>query len=60
MKQFKIKVTKCSRDTYWYSEKIGRQYTVVGVSMCKGDSRFIVRVGSDTTFCVLWKDCELV
>jgi hypothetical protein len=30
--KFKIKILKCSQPTFWYSDKVGQEFSVVDVS----------------------------
>jgi hypothetical protein len=60
MKNFKIIITK-AKPLYWYANRIGETFDVVGViTLIDGDC-FIVKVAgySNDTHYVGWKDCKL-
>ena len=61
METFKIKITKAKEKTYWYANRIGVVYEVVGVdNKYNLGNSFLVKVGNDTeTFLVSWEDCTL-
>jgi hypothetical protein len=61
MKSFKIKIVKAKESTYWYANKIGQVFEVVGASNDFGLSdSFLVNVEGDVeTYLVAWNDCTL-
>jgi hypothetical protein len=61
MKSFKIKIVKSKEPTYWYANKVGQVFEVVGASNDYNlDDSFLVDVDGDTeTYLVNWRDCKL-